>query len=306
MGIDVYKYALSNVKLFGPTIFSQVLATAFTAAEHCSQDVQNYTILLILTDGVIDDMEATIDTIVKYNDRPLSIVIVGVGPADFKNMDILDADDDPLRSLSGAVAKRDIVQFVPFRDFKNAPPSVLAKETLEEIPGQLLSYMRSRGIKPNPAEMRKAPAVSHHPSTLPGYGAAGPAAYPPPGAAPPGHYPPAGAPPGSHYPPAGAPPGHYAPPAGAPPGSAYPPPGAAYPGSHPGSHPGAAHPGSHPGYAPPSGAPPGQYGPPAGAPPGAHYPPPAGAPPKYDLPTYSHGYNPSSGSGHPPSHNPYS
>jgi len=27
----------------------------------------------------------------------------------------------------------------------------LAKETLEEVPGQMLGFMRTKGIKPNPA-----------------------------------------------------------------------------------------------------------------------------------------------------------
>eukprot|EP01102_Stenamoeba_stenopodia_P008929 TRINITY_DN260_c0_g5_i2.p1 TRINITY_DN260_c0_g5~~TRINITY_DN260_c0_g5_i2.p1 ORF type:complete len:238 (+),score=33.09 TRINITY_DN260_c0_g5_i2:313-1026(+) len=95
-------------------------------------------------------MEATIDEIVKNNDMPVSIVIVGVGTADFKLMERLDADDSPLVSSSGETARRDIVQFVPFKDFKNLHPSRLAAELLEEIPRQMLSYMQLRNIKPNP------------------------------------------------------------------------------------------------------------------------------------------------------------
>lgn len=37
-------------------------------------------------------------------------MIVGVGDADFTNMDILDADDAPLKASTGQYAKRDIVQ----------------------------------------------------------------------------------------------------------------------------------------------------------------------------------------------------
>ena len=54
--------------------------------------------LLILTDGIISDLEKTIDQIVRGSDLPLSIVIVGVGNADFSTMDVLDADDKPLYS----------------------------------------------------------------------------------------------------------------------------------------------------------------------------------------------------------------
>ena len=44
--------------------------------------------------------------------------------------------------------ERDIVQFVAFNEYKN-DPTELAKQTLEEIPKQLVSYMSSKGIKPN-------------------------------------------------------------------------------------------------------------------------------------------------------------
>ena len=43
-------------------------------------------------------MEQTIDEIVRGSSLPLSIIIVGVGDAEFNSMDILDADDEPLFS----------------------------------------------------------------------------------------------------------------------------------------------------------------------------------------------------------------
>ena len=59
---------------------------------------------------------------------------MGVGDADFSSMDILDADDDPLYSKKfKKYMSSDIVQFVPFSEFKD-DPRLLAKETLEEIP----------------------------------------------------------------------------------------------------------------------------------------------------------------------------
>ena len=44
----------------------------------------------------------------------------------------------------------DIVQFVPYREYANNP-MMLAKETLEEVPGQMMNYFRRRNIHPNPA-----------------------------------------------------------------------------------------------------------------------------------------------------------
>lgn len=52
--------------------------------------------LLIITDGVITDMADTERAIVQASVLPMSIIIVGVGAADFSAMDTLDADDRPL------------------------------------------------------------------------------------------------------------------------------------------------------------------------------------------------------------------
>ena len=81
---------------------------------------QKYIILLIITDGVISDMDDTIDEIVKGSSLPLSIIIIGVGDANFDSMNILDGDDEPLYSKkTKSYMKSDIVQFVPFDEFKN-------------------------------------------------------------------------------------------------------------------------------------------------------------------------------------------
>ena len=63
-----------------------------------SQGNQQYTICLILTDGVINDLQLTIDEVVAGSSLPLSIIIVGIGNADFEQMEHLDADTNPLFS----------------------------------------------------------------------------------------------------------------------------------------------------------------------------------------------------------------
>ncbi|PIO26049.1 hypothetical protein AB205_0065320 [Aquarana catesbeiana] len=86
----------------------------------------------------------------------MSIIIVGVGPAEFDAMVELDGDEVRVSSR-GRYAERDIVQFVPFRDYIDRTGNHvlsmarLAKDVLAEIPDQFLLYMRSRGFKPFPA-----------------------------------------------------------------------------------------------------------------------------------------------------------
>lgn len=84
----------------------------------------------------------------------MSIIIVGVGNADFSAMETLDADTVGLKA-NGVKALRDIVQFVPFNKFVNTgdPRTArirLAKEVLAEVPGQFISFMKANKIEPKP------------------------------------------------------------------------------------------------------------------------------------------------------------
>lgn len=54
-------------------------------------------------------MSETKKLIVDAADLPLSIIIVGVGEADFKLMEVLDSDQGLLKDDSGRQAHRDIV-----------------------------------------------------------------------------------------------------------------------------------------------------------------------------------------------------
>ena len=102
---------------------------------------------MILTDGIIDDMDATIDSLVEASYLPISVIIIGIGDADFSNMNFLDADDEPLIDKNGRKADRDLVQFVPFKKF-SYNGELLANEVLEEIPKQVLEYYQHQKMPP--------------------------------------------------------------------------------------------------------------------------------------------------------------
>ena len=108
-------------------------------------------IVLYVTDGAITDMTETVDTIVEASHYPISIIIVGVGEADFSKMEILDSDDAMLQNSAGRLAQRDIVQFVEFKNFKY-DTTLLAEEVLREVPNQLVSYMQNKSIAPQPTD----------------------------------------------------------------------------------------------------------------------------------------------------------
>uniref|UniRef100_A0A4W6FYW4 Copine VIII n=1 Tax=Lates calcarifer TaxID=8187 RepID=A0A4W6FYW4_LATCA len=152
--MEAYYQSLKSVRLYGPTHFSPVINHVARYASAVT-DGSQYFILLIISDGVITDMAQTKESIVNAASLPMSIIIVGVGPAEFDEMIELDGDEERISS-QGRYAERDIVQFVPFRDYIDRrgnhilSMARLAKEVLAEIPDQFLSYMRTRGIKPGP------------------------------------------------------------------------------------------------------------------------------------------------------------
>ncbi|KAG6645613.1 protein BONZAI 3-like isoform X3 [Carya illinoinensis] len=158
--MSAYASALHNVTLAGPTLFGQVIKRAAQiASQSVSYNSKKYFVLLIITDGVLTDLQETKDALVKASDLPLSILIVGVGGANFGQMEDLDADKGQrLESSTGRVATRDIVQFVPMRDVHGGQISVV-QALLEELPGQFLTYMRCRDIKPHPLDEAQASVV---------------------------------------------------------------------------------------------------------------------------------------------------
>ncbi|KAI9549080.1 Copine-1 [Dissostichus eleginoides] len=148
--VEAYRMVLPQLRLSGPTNFSPLINHVAGIASQAAQsnNAAQYFVLLILTDGEITDFDQTKDAIVRASRLPLSVIIVGVGPADFKAMELLDGDDGVLRSTVGEAVARDIVQFVPFRKFKDAPQASLAQSVLAEVPNQLVSYFKMRGFDP--------------------------------------------------------------------------------------------------------------------------------------------------------------
>ena len=85
-------------------------------------------------------MEVTKELLVELSKQPFSAVVVGVGNDDFKDMEVLDADETVLSDKHGNVAVRDIVQLVKYDNFKDLGMRELALEVLGEVPDQFVDY----------------------------------------------------------------------------------------------------------------------------------------------------------------------
>ena len=136
--IEAYHKAVHKIKFSGQALFAPIIQKV---NKMIKKDINNfkYNILMILTNGKIDDINETIDELVESSFLPLSVVIIGVGNANFSLMKRLDADINPLINSKGEETSRDLVQFVPFLKFEKNPEKLL-DEVLAEIPRQLVEY----------------------------------------------------------------------------------------------------------------------------------------------------------------------
>ena len=147
--IRVYKESLNKVTLSGPTFFAPIIEKVMSEIKknlnECPQE-NHYEILMILTDGLINDMQETTKLLVDCASLPLSVIIIGIGDADFSMMVTLDGDDIPLTDCDGRITERDLVQFVEYEKFKKKGNiTELNEEVLKEIPRQIEEYYANFG-----------------------------------------------------------------------------------------------------------------------------------------------------------------
>ena len=145
-----YRKFIDKIVLYGPTCFAPLINELNKSVKEDLKEGKemNYNILMILTDGIIGDMQDTINALVEASFLPISVIIIGIGNGNFDKMDILDADDNPLYDSNKRKADRDLVQFVPFNKFNNDPVK-LAEEVLEEVPRQVVEYYQHKNISPS-------------------------------------------------------------------------------------------------------------------------------------------------------------
>ena len=144
--IKEYHNCLQKIQFSKPSFLSPVINQTIKNIKNNHNDLE-YTVLMILTNGMIDDLQPTIDALVEGSFLPLSVVIIGIGEFDYSKMITLDGDDLPITSSKGVKRMRDLVQFVPFSRYENNPRK-LAEQVLEEIPRQFLDYYKMKQIFP--------------------------------------------------------------------------------------------------------------------------------------------------------------
>ena len=139
------------------TVDANKISFLHVQQEVASEDGKlSYTILLILTAGNVEDVKETKQHLISASKDPLSVVIVGIGDADFAGMEFLDAFD------ASTDEGRDITKFVRFNDYKSY--NALTEAVLDEIPDQLVDFYYEKGILPGLEEGFNADQVEVQPA----------------------------------------------------------------------------------------------------------------------------------------------
>ncbi|KAL3777699.1 LOW QUALITY PROTEIN: hypothetical protein ACHAW5_010337 [Stephanodiscus triporus] len=143
--LDAYRSVFeTDLTMSGPTIISEVLRAAAGRSQRFLTQTNtdmHYCILLILTDGIVHNLRDTQQLVRSYRDRnlPLSVIVVGIGRADFTEFHQWDQSPPELRGR---------FKFVEFREHQIDPDN-LPRNALMNVPHEVVDYYMARNIFPN-------------------------------------------------------------------------------------------------------------------------------------------------------------
>lgn len=132
----------TDLIMSGPTELQSVIkAAAARAKKSHGSASQNYSVLLCLTDGIVDDLEAIQRLVRSYQklQLPLSLVVVGIGRADFSAFHAWS--DSPAQS-------RGNFKFLEFRHHQFEPHE-LSRNAIAQLPLDIVENFVGRNIMPS-------------------------------------------------------------------------------------------------------------------------------------------------------------
>lgn len=156
--IRKYKELLPVLTFSGPTMLAPIIdkAVALEESQNSSKENHIYTVLLVITDGVINDMNNVIKRLIENSHRALSVVFIGVGPADFSLMEHFSDNAGLLKvEKTGKSSERQNTHFLPFSmDVEETDGDKrLKRDVMTALSKQILQYYKN--VEPNKPQMRR-------------------------------------------------------------------------------------------------------------------------------------------------------
>lgn len=136
--LDAYKSVfLTDLTMSGPTDITSVVKAAASRAKKFEHGSLRYGVLLVLTDGIVSDADTTKALLHAISDLPLTVLIVGIGAADFTCM-------NEIVEYSNSTSRHN-VSFVSYREHQD-DPRALSTAALRDIPNHIVDYFDGKGI----------------------------------------------------------------------------------------------------------------------------------------------------------------
>jgi len=158
--VEGYRHGMRAVRFHGPTHLRRVVEVAADWSRpfedvHTPNDNgvdMKYFVLLVLSDGGIDDQKHVTDTILESMDLPLSIILVDLGIGRGENQRLKDLNKEvewmaEFRDLT----VRDMMHCVRLDDFWGKPKELTAA-ALSKLPQHVLQYYKKKDVNPRGLE----------------------------------------------------------------------------------------------------------------------------------------------------------
>ena len=144
--LDAYRKVWeTDLIMSGPTILHSVLKAAAARAKKMynsppTKTNMKYCVLMILTDGIVADLESMKQLVRSYRDLqiPLSIIVIGIGRTDFTEFH---------KWSNSSSAARGRFVFIEFRQYQ-FDTDTLTRKALRNVPYDIVDYFLSRNILP--------------------------------------------------------------------------------------------------------------------------------------------------------------
>ncbi|OHT17499.1 hypothetical protein TRFO_02528 [Tritrichomonas foetus] len=146
--IQAYNVYRQMVQFWDPTKLSNFLKKLSEKAKLEQEKNNNiYTVLIIITDGLVVDFHDIVDAIIEINDDPMFIVFVGVGEEksdrNFQGLQKIDDNLNILKNSDNNKEYHDIVTTVHFKTSDIAAPEKFCEAAFKEIPGAIARFMNT-------------------------------------------------------------------------------------------------------------------------------------------------------------------
>ena len=145
--IEEYHKCIYKIEFSGPTNVYPVLNRFINKVKE-DNIINNYHVFLLLTDGLIDDMNNAIDILIESSNYPISVIIIGIGEENFDKMEFFNLDSFPIISRKNIKRIRNSVKFLNFSKFNN-DEKLLCQEIMKFLYKDIIKYYKIKNIPPS-------------------------------------------------------------------------------------------------------------------------------------------------------------